>query len=114
MSLTTHFLTIFLLVYEKKKKKRMGNFFFFLKSKKKKKKKGSEISYPSQGNEMMTPGYIKGLYQKNEVIPYMHILVYRIPGFNCLTRHIGGVFSTSPVDLKNQEQVEFFFFKRTT
>jgi hypothetical protein len=73
-----------------------------------------EFLTPSHGNELR-PDFVRGLYGKHEVTPYMHIMVYHVPDFIFLTRDIGGLraFSTSAVELKNKEQVSYYF-RRTT
>src|SRR5688572_18943759 len=69
-----------------------------------------EFLTPSHGNELRSD-FVRGLYEKHEVTPYMHVMVYHVPDFISLTRYISGLraFSASAVELRNKEQVSYYF-----
>lgn len=66
---------------------------------------------PSEGIPN-TQGFKRGLYQPNNMTPYIHVLVYHIPEFMTIHQKWGlAAFSCSGVEKKNHQQISYFFHK---
>ncbi|GBC48166.1 hypothetical protein GLOIN_2v1783827 [Rhizophagus irregularis DAOM 181602=DAOM 197198] len=66
---------------------------------------------PSEGIPN-TQGFKKGLYQPDNITPYIHVLVFHISEFMAIHQKWGlKAFSCSGVEKKNHEQVSYFFCK---
>ncbi|PKB98349.1 hypothetical protein RhiirA5_431508 [Rhizophagus irregularis] len=66
---------------------------------------------PSEGIPN-TQGFKKGLYQPDNITPYIHVLVYHISEFIMIHQKWGlKSFSCSGVEKKNHEHVSYFFRK---
>ncbi|PKY43670.1 hypothetical protein RhiirA4_510710 [Rhizophagus irregularis] len=66
---------------------------------------------PSEGIPN-TQGFKKGLYQPDNITPYIHVLVYHISEFMAIHQKWGlKAFSCSGIEKKNHEQVSYFFRK---
>ncbi len=66
---------------------------------------------PSEGIPN-TQGFKKGLYQPDNMTPYIHVLVHHISEFMTIHQKWGlKAFSCSGVEKKNHEQVSYFFRK---
>ena len=72
-----------------------------------------EFLTPGIGNPRLS-SYIKGLYTKSDITPYIHILVYHIHELMNLHKQFGlKVFSCSPIERKNGMQTAKYFQKTT-
>ncbi|GBC16432.1 hypothetical protein GLOIN_2v1478248 [Rhizophagus irregularis DAOM 181602=DAOM 197198] len=66
---------------------------------------------PSEGIPN-TQGFKKGLYQPDNMTPYIHVLVHHISEFMTIHQKWGlKTFSCSGIEKKNHEQVSYFFRK---
>ncbi|GES73618.1 hypothetical protein GLOIN_2v1783827 [Rhizophagus clarus] len=66
---------------------------------------------PSEGIPN-TREFKKGLYQPDNITPYIHVLVYHISKFMTIHHKWGlKAFSCSGIEKKNHEQVSYFFRK---
>ncbi|GET51484.1 hypothetical protein GLOIN_2v1815132 [Rhizophagus irregularis DAOM 181602=DAOM 197198] len=62
--------------------------------------------------QMNSATAILGLYRKDDVTPYMHMLTMHVPYFMCRLKKKGlllRLFSTSSIEKKNHDQVRLFF-----
>jgi hypothetical protein len=68
---------------------------------------------PTMG-QMNTATMIPGIYRKEDVTPYMHMLTMHIPHFLRQLKEKGlsfRLFLTSSIEKKNHDQVNLFIFK---
>ena len=65
---------------------------------------------PSRGNINRPGTFERGLYQPENITPYIHAMIYHVPEFIDLHNQFGfDTFSCQAVERKNYEQVSYFF-----
>src|SRR6266542_3556686 len=66
---------------------------------------------PSEGIPNVQ-GFKKGLYQPDDITPYIYVLVYHISEFMMIHQKWGlKAFSCSGIEKKNHKQISYFFRK---